>query len=116
MQTDAPSLVGPIIFFIIFFLVVPGIVIAILVPLLTRRRRYISFVNTHSEALKTIREMNARYKFVSIPNYNMEHTYDNNDFYPNVSPQDYLIYQLVYMEKKVSKSIKDAESNKEKYI
>ena len=111
-----PNVVVTIISLVVLLVVVPGIIIGLIVPLSLRRNRYTNFVNAHSEALKTIREMNARYKFASIPNYNMEHTYDNNDFYPNVSPQDYLIYQLVYMEKKVSKSIKDAENNKEKYI
>ncbi len=45
----------------------------------------------------------------------MSHTYDNNDYYPTVSCQDYLTYELVYYDKKVTKALNDVEDNRFKF-
>ena len=48
----------------------------------------------------------------------MSHSYDNGDFYDTISTKDYLIYQLVYIQKDVYRAMNDAYGNKimfEKY-
>ena len=99
----------------IIFVVIPGLVIGISVPVSINKHRHIDFVESHSEALRKVKNINRRYMFAYIPNFNMSHIYDNNDFYPTVSPKDYLTYQLVYLDKKVSKALKDSLDNRTKY-
>ena len=91
---------GILIAFLICFIAIPGIVIGICVPISVHRHKYMSFVELYSEAYWKVKEINSRYFFASIPNFDMSHTYDNNDFYPVVSCQDYLTYQLVRLDKK----------------
>ena len=109
------GVIGLIVVAIILFVFIPGVIIAIVVPTSIHRRKYTNFVDKYSDAFNKIKVINARYKFASIPNFDMSHTYDNNDFYPTVSCQDYLIYQLVYLDKKVTKALNDIEDNKFKY-
>ena len=99
----------------IVFLLIPGIIVGIVVPTSIYRNRHIDFVNAHSEALAKIKEINSRYTFFTIPNFDMSHSYDNNDFYPTVSPRDYLTYELVHLDKKVSKALQDSLENRCKY-
>ena len=98
-------------FVVFLFAIIPGIVVGIIVPVSIYRHRYTDFVNEHSVTIKQIKEINSRYSFHKIPNFDMEHSYDNNDFYPNVSPRDYLIYELVYLQKKVFKALRDTLDN-----
>ena len=101
-----------IVLLLFFFVIIPGIVVGITVPVNIYRHRYTDFVNEHSVALRKIRAINNKYSFNKIPNYDMEHSYDNNDFYPNVSCKDYLTYQLVYLQGKISKVLRDTLENK----
>ena len=101
-----------IVLLLFFFVIIPGIVIGITVPVSIYRHRYTDFVNEHSVTLKKIRAINNKYSFNKIPNYDMDHSYDNNDFYPNVSCEDYLTYQLVYLQGKISKVLRDTLENK----
>jgi hypothetical protein len=106
-----------LIFFIIFFAVIAA-TFFIVVPLVITHQKYKEFVLEHSEALKKLKAINQHYKFNSIKNYDMEHSYDNEDFYENISTRDYLIYQLVYIQKGVYQAMNDTNANKmmfEKY-
>ena len=80
--------------------------------LFIRDKRYQKFVLAHSESIKRINEINKTYQFIDIPNMDMSHSYDNEKFYNNISPRDYLTYQLVFKHRAASKAIKDANSNK----
>ncbi len=80
--------------------------------LFIRDKRYQKFVLAHSESIKKINEINKSYQFIDIPNMDMSHSYDNEKFYNNISPKDYLTYQLVFKHRAASKAIKDANSNK----
>lgn len=42
----------------------------------------------------------------------MEHSYDNENFYGDISCQDYLTYQLVYIQNIVNAALKDTLDNK----
>ena len=79
-----------------------------------RKEKYKSFVVRHSTALKNMRILNDRYTFHSPINFNKEHTYDNENFYSDVSCEDYLIYQLQYEGKKVDDEIRKMHGNKQK--
>lgn len=74
-----------------------------------------SYVSEHSTAIKSIIEINQKHTFKKVPNLDMEHNYDNEDFYQSISPKDYLTYQLVYKAPSVKSAIKDARENKRLY-
>ena len=97
---------------LIFVLVSLFVFLAIFVPISIVRGKYRKFVLEHSVALKQLNEINKHYQFKSIPNFDMEHSYDNENFYGDISCQDYLTYQLVYIQKKVNAALKDTLDNK----
>ena len=69
------------------------------------------FVFEHSVAIKRLSQINHRYVFESIPNLDMKNSYDNENFYFDISPEDYLIYQLVYQKNAVISAMASAEKN-----
>lgn len=100
---------------LVFFLILLGIiaaVLAIVIPLCVVNEKYKNFVLVHSTALKDLAKINQHYNFNNIKSFNMEHSYDNVDFYETISTKDYLIYQLVYIQKDVYKAMNDAYGNK----
>lgn len=97
---------------LIFVLVSLALFLAIFIPISIVRSKYKKFVLEHSIALKQLDEINKHYQFKNIPNFDMEHSYDNENFYGDISCQDYLTYQLVYIQKKVNVALKDTLDNK----
>lgn len=70
------------------------------------------FISEHSIAIKKILEINSRYHFEEVPNLDMQNFYDNPNFYIDISPLDYLTYQLVHQKSNVLRAIDSAERNK----
>ena len=75
-------------------------------------KKYESFANEHSIAIKQLRKINEKYNFRVIPSFDMEKSYDSDFNYDNVSTRDYLIYRLVYIRKDVLQAISDTAENK----
>ena len=96
-------------FTVVFFIVL--IVLSILLPIDLRNKKYRNFVNEHSVALKNLRAINNKYAFKIVPNYNMYHVYDNENLYYEISPRDYLTYQLVSKQDLIEDAIEDAHYN-----
>ena len=97
---------GILTFLLVVFVISVVISLAIFLPIFLTfmcKTRYRNFVNLHSKALKELKSINYKYKkqFIRIPNFNMSHSYDNENFYDDISCQDYLIYELVYKQKEV---------------
>ncbi|MBP3308758.1 MAG: HNH endonuclease [Clostridia bacterium] len=78
-------------------------------------RRYVKFVENHSLAIQRLKNINDSYKFNELVLPQLAYTYDNEVFYNEVSPFDYLVYQLVYIKGDVIANAKLAEANKELY-
>lgn len=100
---------------LIVFIAIIIVAVGIPVFLAVRNRLYKNFVLEHSVALKRLKQINHKYNFISVPNYDYEHSYDNENFYGNISCQDYLIYQLVFEKFNVLSAMKDTLYNKELY-
>jgi hypothetical protein len=81
----------------------------------TIQQKYIDFVNQNSIALKKLLEINQQYVFYPYIDLNQTHTYDNENFYDNISCSDYLIYQLQYLSPQIFDQVKKVDSNKQKY-
>lgn len=73
--------------------------------------KYIDFINEHSLSLKKLKEINKRYVFKKIDEMYFSNTYDNGDFYNEISCKDYLTYVLVDEKFEVERKLKDSLSN-----
>ena len=100
---------------LLVFLLICSVVFAVLITHLIIKKRYISFIEEHSIALRKIKEINSRYHFKEVKNFDMNHSYDNLNMYNDISCKDYLVYQLVYLQKQVKEAIKDASFNKDNF-
>lgn len=78
-------------------------------------RKYERFVREHSLSIRTLKELNQKYVFHVISTFDLKHAYDNENFYSEISPKDYLIYQLVYIQNKVKQSIDHTYDNRKLY-
>lgn len=94
---------------IIVGLILSGMIAGIVIALLLDKHR--KFVNKYSKSVHALMELNKRYSFLPIKKMVETHTYDNANFYDNISCQDYLTYQLQFKQKEVLQSIKDAKRN-----
>ncbi|MDE7163840.1 MAG: HNH endonuclease [Clostridiales bacterium] len=102
----------------IAFITITAIIISVVIVLLClyfRQRKYDNFILKNSLCLKQLREINNRYEFNSNISFDQYHTYDNEKFYDTISCEDYLIYQLQYISKKVVVQIKKISENKQSY-
>lgn len=99
----------------IVFLALLGVFLGIFIPISKKRAEYRNLIFDHSKGLRTINEINEKYVFSDIPNYDLSHRYDNENFYNTISPEDYLIYQLVFIRGNVRTACKNAEANAIKY-
>jgi len=80
-----------------------------------KRQKYVNFILQNSICLKRLKEINNRYNFNPNISFDQCHTYDNEKFYNSISCEDYLIYQLQYLSKKISVQIKKTQENKQLY-
>ena len=79
------------------------------------QQKYTDFVNQNSVALKKLSEINQRYIFYPYIDLNQTHTYDNENFYVNISCSDYLIYQLQYLSPKIFDQVKKVDIDIQKW-
>ncbi len=102
---------GVTIFLFVFFGII-AVVLAITIPLSAINKKYKDFVLLHSVAIKELKNINNHYNFNFIREYNQSNSYDNEKYYDLISPKDYLIYQLVYIQKGVLTALNDTYENK----
>ena len=102
-------------FVVLLILLLAGGIIALVVSLSIREKKYTKFVENNSDALRQLNVINSNYKFKKIKSFDMVHSYDNENFYDDISPQDYLIYQLVYIQKDVLNAMNNAKTNREMF-
>ena len=100
---------------IVVMLIIVVAVIALAIVIHAYNEKYRIFVSENSVTLSELRELNNEYHFYTIKHFDMSHSYDNENFYGDISCQDYLTYELVYKQKEVSKALKDTLSNKINY-
>lgn len=75
------------------------------------QKKYNNFVLQNSVYLKKLNEINSKYNFFSHIDFNQSHTYDNENFYNDISCSDYLIYQLQFISTKVIDQINKEKKN-----
>ena len=82
--------VGLIIFFL--FIIIPAIVLTIVFSTIQQQKK--NFVEEHSIAIKKIKNLNYRYNFYVIDTLRINYSYDNIDFFNEIDPIDFLVYQI----------------------
>lgn len=92
---------------ILLVLVIVGLIIYAIV-----KSKYKNFVIIHSVSLKKQKEINTKYHFISYPDLNWNHSYDNENIYEDITTRDYLTYQLTYYKSQASKALNDSLTNK----
>lgn len=100
-------------FWIILLILIITIIIFVIFYLI--QNRYKNFVLQNSICLKQLNEINSRYSFFPYVSFDQSHTYDNENYYNTISCDDYLIYQLQFMRKKIFDQINKINSNKQLY-
>lgn len=107
---------------LVFLLIVLGIVlgailigISVLLIYLNIRNKYYNFVSQNSICIEKLKEINSRYVFNISKSFDQSHTYDNENFFNNISCTDYLIYQLQFIKYDVLKQIKAINANAQRY-
>lgn len=98
-----------------FFIAAICLIFVAVVFIVLRERKYKKFILENSVTLGKLREVNDKYYFFNLVNYDMSNTYDNQDFYNDISCLDYLTYQLQFKKKEISEQIFKAEKNRENY-
>ena len=77
--------------------------------------RHKQFVLAHSIVLRELRLLNSDFKFNNVTSLHMQHTYDNESFFSQISCRDYLIYQLQYEQQKIKQQMIAIDKNKIDY-
>ena len=98
-----------------FFIAAICLIFVAVVFIVLRERKYKKFILENSVTLDKLRKVNDKYYFFDLVNYDMSNTYDNQDFYNDISCRDYLTYQLQFKKKEISEQIFKAEKNRENY-
>ena len=101
------------VFSVLFIMAIVGVITYVALKILGAKCT--EYVNTHSVAVNSIKTLNDRYEFKEIARMDLYHSYDNANFYGDISPEDYLIYQLSYNIPKVKMAIEHSEENKRSY-
>ena len=99
---------------LIVFLSLAIVVLAIILPLVWAKSKYETFIRCHSVSYLTLQRIKNRYSFIPISNKSLSHSYDNENFYRDISPLDYLTYELVYLRKEAKQACLDALENQKK--
>ena len=98
-----------------WFFIVSIIIISIIIVLKVIDNRYCEFVKEHSKLLIEVRKVNLKYHFREIEVFDLEHAYDSETNYNSVSCEDYLIYNLRFMIRKVETAMSDTLYNNNIY-
>ena len=98
---------------VIIGLAIASLFAFVVIKLLLRRVK--GTVREHSAAIKQLNALGEKYPFYAIPDLDMEHSYDNDKYYDNITPTDYLTYQLVHSDRVAHEAIKLARSNARSY-
>lgn len=100
------------IFFIIALLIV---VIVCCITVGVVNKEYEKFVLNHSVAIRQLQELNERTEFKQFDNISLSKKYDNEHFFDEISPKDYLVYYLADKQFMVSSLIAKVRDNQKAY-
>lgn len=89
--------------------------IAAIILFCRRQRKYDRFILQNSLCLQELNAINKRYRFFPYKFFDQCHTYDNENFFNDISCKDYLIYRLQYIQRSVTAQIGKINTNRQLY-
>lgn len=98
---------------VLIFMVTALILMLVIIAVRWVVKRYEKHILEHSIAIKNLKAINEKYVFEEVPNLDFYNSYDNVNFYNDISAQDYLTYQLVYKQADALRAIAAAKKNAE---
>lgn len=102
--------------FLLILICILLIVCLVILLFKIREKRYTKFLEHNSVVLNKLENINAKYDFYNqIYNFDEEYVYDNENFYENISCEDFLIYQLQFKKLNIENEIKKIDKNKLNY-
>lgn len=101
---------------VLIFLVIALILMLAIIAVIWVAKRYERHILEHSIAIKTLKAINEKYTFEEVANLDFYHSYDNVNFYNDISAQDYLTYQLVYKQADALRALAAAKKNAETFV
>ena len=107
-----------IIAFLVILAAIAGLTVLYLlvcIILTLARKRREAFVWSHNLALRHLEEAKAHCHFLSVPDIAFTWSYDNEDFYGDISPEDVLIYELKTKHNDVKKALETVHENERRY-
>jgi hypothetical protein len=94
--------------------VLGAIAIALLVNKLINKR-YEKLIRKENIYVNALIRLNQKYDFTEIENLDLTHKYDNENFYNDISEEDFLTYNLVHSKNKILNYIAAARQNAKMY-
>lgn len=93
------------------FLFISIAVLLFVVALIIYNGIYANFALINSVAIKNLQRINEQYNFFGIEPIILKNSYDNENFYGDISCQDYLIYNLQFLKRKAEKAMREVAEN-----
>lgn len=97
------------------FIILLIILVVILVIYNITISKYKEFIEQHSIAIKEIKYINENYLFRKIDYISFHESFDNNNYYDKLSPEDLLIYELINHKKQIKDNISNVIYNSNQY-
>lgn len=97
------------------FIILLIILVVILVIYNVTISKYKEFIEQHSIAIKEIKYINEKYLFRKIDYISFHESFDNNNYYDKLSPEDLLIYELINHKKQIKDNISNVIYNSNQY-
>ena len=104
--------------FLVILAVIAGLTVLYWLVCLIRtpaRKKPEACVWSHNLALRHLEEAKAHCHFLSVPHIAFAQSYDNEDFYGDISPEDVLIYELKTKHIEVKKALETVHENERHY-
>ena len=74
-----------------------------------------SFITHHSIAIKELKKLNSEFSFATVNIIKFENSYDNEAMFDDLHTVDYLVYKLIYEQKRVRSAMDSVRQNKYLY-
>jgi ssDNA-binding Zn-finger/Zn-ribbon topoisomerase 1 len=100
---------------LVIMAVITILILAIFIGYKIVIKKTYTFIQNHSIAIKTLKKLNSEFSFAPVEIIKFENSYDNEAMFDDLHTVDYLVYMLIYEQKRVRKTIEATNQNKYLY-
>ena len=99
---------------LVIMAVITILILAIFIGYKIVIKKTYTFIQNHSIAIKTLKKLNSEFSFAPVEIIKFENSYDNEAMFDDLHTVDYLVYMLIYEQKRVRKTMES--TNQHKYL